>query len=789
MAKIKKTKVDGALVYPATIFPAVKDPNTGQTLTEKLSELGSEVKTKVNIKPGKNLFNKSDITEGYFLDISGNMIANESYFTSGYIEVASGSTYYVNKNGVGGYYIVYAKDQSLLSASELKVGTITIPNNGMFIRISSMVDYLDSLQLESGDTETAYEPFTDKNDIMRILKGIGTNDNLYKGFKENTFINSDGTESASSGFYSTDYIPIHGATYIDCVGQFGNPYGGGLSFYDIDKKFVSNITESSTGAVLVEDKYVQESEIPKTAYYVRLTTYGSNKLRESGIVTDAFNGAIFDLIRQSGILEKEVYNLNEQTKTVSNEVKEVSSSLKNLENVMSKNLFNKNTITKGFFINGSNSFAQNADYFYSELINVEGGKNYYVNKFGAGAFYAIYDNSGVKIKTEEMRKGVISIPSTGSTIRISAPITSADSLQFELGEEGTPYEEYYEFNTVQQVVENRRNIILIKEAVSPVYKSLSVSKSRLEAGQSIEIPNTPNVKNRHAIAFRAKVNSMGAIRISHGTQGYVAGMIEVDDSNIKVFKNANPSEIEETITHGLSITEYIHVFVNVGVKDHVAELSVTTSEGQSYNKEVQWNGCSENVVALCNSGDYEGVKLTLGGSAWNEKVWIFGDSYTDYWPTHMNDLGATRFLLDGASGRTSKGGYESLVNEMKLGKPDVVVWMLGMNDADNSSSINSSYKTYYDSAKDLCEKMGIIFVPCTIPNVPGRVHTFKNEYIKANSQNYVDIAEVLGAEETASSWYNGLLSGDKVHPSVAGAKLIAKTLCEEFPQILSYMPL
>ena len=43
MAKIKKTKVDGALVYPATIFPAVKDPNTGQTLTEKLSELGSNV--------------------------------------------------------------------------------------------------------------------------------------------------------------------------------------------------------------------------------------------------------------------------------------------------------------------------------------------------------------------------------------------------------------------------------------------------------------------------------------------------------------------------------------------------------------------------------------------------------------------------------------------------------------------------------------------------------------------------------------------------------------------------
>lgn len=43
MAKIKKIIENGGIQYPATITDAVKNPNNGKTVTEELSELGSEV--------------------------------------------------------------------------------------------------------------------------------------------------------------------------------------------------------------------------------------------------------------------------------------------------------------------------------------------------------------------------------------------------------------------------------------------------------------------------------------------------------------------------------------------------------------------------------------------------------------------------------------------------------------------------------------------------------------------------------------------------------------------------
>ena len=43
MAKIKKLIEDNVIHYPATITDAVKNPNNGKTVTEELTELGSEV--------------------------------------------------------------------------------------------------------------------------------------------------------------------------------------------------------------------------------------------------------------------------------------------------------------------------------------------------------------------------------------------------------------------------------------------------------------------------------------------------------------------------------------------------------------------------------------------------------------------------------------------------------------------------------------------------------------------------------------------------------------------------
>lgn len=50
MAKIKKSRSGGAVVYPATIYQAVKDPNSGQRLDEKLAELDEATELVVSVE-------------------------------------------------------------------------------------------------------------------------------------------------------------------------------------------------------------------------------------------------------------------------------------------------------------------------------------------------------------------------------------------------------------------------------------------------------------------------------------------------------------------------------------------------------------------------------------------------------------------------------------------------------------------------------------------------------------------------------------------------------------------
>lgn len=50
MAKIKKSRSGGEVVYPATIYQAVKDPNNGQRLDEKLAELDEATELVVSVE-------------------------------------------------------------------------------------------------------------------------------------------------------------------------------------------------------------------------------------------------------------------------------------------------------------------------------------------------------------------------------------------------------------------------------------------------------------------------------------------------------------------------------------------------------------------------------------------------------------------------------------------------------------------------------------------------------------------------------------------------------------------
>lgn len=160
-------------------------------------------------------------------------------------------------------------------------------------------------------------------------------------------------------------------------------------------------------------------------------------------------------------------------------------------------------------------------------------------------------------------------------------------------------------------------------------------------------------------------------------------------------------------------------------------------------------------------------------------VYFYGDSYSGTkdagrWPYEAARMGC-EFLVNGLTGGTSKDMLAQLALDMsRIGVPKVVVWSLGMNDGtdtDNNTP-NSNWSSYITWIDRYCKKIGVMFIPCTIPSVPGRNHNAKNAYIKEHYSSYIDFAAAVD-NGIDNKWVDGALYSDNVHPTVYGAKLLA----------------
>lgn len=371
-------------------------------------------------------------------------------------------------------------------------------------------------------------------------------------------------------------------------------------------------------------------------------------------------------------------------------------------------------------------------------------------------------------------KMTVSIPENAVYFQFSYSVMS-ENIQVEYGDAATAYEEYqseYE-QKISSVISRLNNSGAIK---LPYLKVNAVSMSK---DNSLEILDTPNLKTWHTIGFMANITTFGKIKISHGTNKYAVGIVEIDETNIYTYNATNENEIN-AIPHNLTIKDY--VVINIKVEDTIKKASlVIGTNGGMVRKDIPWGGCKYNVIAEEEStGVYQDALLTIGGVGLRKDIWVFGDSYADTWTAPMKQkYNYGNFMIDGYSGRKSRNAYISLLNCLKIGKPKIIVWMMGMNDPDNNDSVNASWKDSFDKCIDICKQNGIIFLPCTIPNVPDRIMKYKNDIIRGSKLQYIDVASYLGASNIGSNWYDGLLSSDNVHPSNLGSTKIAELLFTE----------
>ena len=129
----------------------------------------------------KNLFNKNTATIGYYVNRqNGELIANDSYFTSDFIYVSTGS--YI-KNNIEQCAFYDANKNYLRSGNTGELQEVT--SDVSYIKVCGLVITIDTFQFERGTVKTAYEPFVDN--YKHSVKDYFTKESIIESIENHTF--------------------------------------------------------------------------------------------------------------------------------------------------------------------------------------------------------------------------------------------------------------------------------------------------------------------------------------------------------------------------------------------------------------------------------------------------------------------------------------------------------------------------------------------------------------------------------------------------------------------------
>jgi len=314
--------------------------------------------------------------------------------------------------------------------------------------------------------------------------------------------------------------------------------------------------------------------------------------------------------------------------------------------------------------------------------------------------------------------------------------------------------------------------------------AMSRTVANVNAGDVVSLEANAIKKNK-TLTFDADITSLGSIDLRHGKNVYGASNVVIDSTTVKCYNYTTSSKLTSSFEHGLTISGDTNIVATVG-NDSTLSISIT-SNGETFTQsEISWMGTNGSIELESINTTMTNLTLSWDCSDYEEEIWFFGDSYFSYsearWPYYILQ-NYDNFLLSGYPGATSSAMYSDFKTALTHGTPQYAVWCLGMNDPDSSNAVNSSWKTYADKFIADCEAKGIIPILATVPNVPDRVNYYKNEYVKNSGYRYIDFASAVGGNEKDSSWYDGMLSSDGVHPAAAGAQALAAQVLIDLPEL------
>lgn len=311
----------------------------------------------------------------------------------------------------------------------------------------------------------------------------------------------------------------------------------------------------------------------------------------------------------------------------------------------------------------------------------------------------------------------------------------------------------------------------------------------LSDGSTWSAPIT-NVKKNNIYSFLAKVSSFNIINIGHGKNVYDSAYLEITTEKVIEHRYHNSAESAIEHNHGLTIQDYL--YVQIIVKEGVADVKLYSNKATYELTNISWDGDGNAASFVENDGStLSDCTFTWSSQDFRKSVWMFGDSYFGFtgdsrWVYYLINSGyGDNVLLNAFPGENTSAALTALNNMInEFGKPQFIIWCLGMNDGADTdvNTPSTAWKNGYDTIIAICETYGITPIFATIPTVPTINHEGKNKFVRESGERYIDFAKAVGAQSNGT-WYSGMLSSDGVHPSSEGAKALYYQAIADAPEI------
>lgn len=290
----------------------------------------------------------------------------------------------------------------------------------------------------------------------------------------------------------------------------------------------------------------------------------------------------------------------------------------------------------------------------------------------------------------------------------------------------------------------------------------------------------------YSIQFRGNITTFNGLIIAHGYNVTYGGYVKITSTDFEYYMGTE-AEPRVSEPHGLTIKDYIAV--RIDAKENImADFTIYTNGGTYAKTNQAWDVRIGKIWALSvGTNVLTNCVLSYNCQKWSEPIHLYGDSYfgvyTDKWTKYLTANGFKNNMINGYPGRIASSALQAAKVVLDNSNPEIIVWCLGMNNPDTNGEVNASWLECVEELDGICEARNIELILATIPNVPTVDNTYKNAYVRASGHRYIDFAAAVGAADD-TTWFDGMLSNDGVHPAAPGAVALFNQAIADVPELM-----